>query len=93
MDSYQGVITTEHGQFTLHLLKRLRDFYLKDFLLKVDARFPILLDHASQESFQNNNEILREVETLFLKFLDFKNKVRNGELGETAQFLLSFTWI
>ena len=50
---------------------------------------PILPDNASQEPIQNNNKILCEVETLLLKFLDFKNRQQNGELGKTAQFLLS----
>ena len=90
MEYYQGVITTEHGQFTRHLLKALERLFFERFLAESGYEIPILLDHASQEPFQNNNEILREVETLLLKFLDFKNRVRNGELGETGQFLLSF---
>lgn len=84
--SHYNIVWTVHSAFT----EALEILLFERFLAESGDEIPILLHHASQELFQNNNEILHDGETLLPKFLDFKNRVRNGELGKTAQSWLSF---
>lgn len=91
--SLKGVLAGTHYNraWTVHSVfaEALERLLFERFIAESGEEIPVVLHHAAQDPFQNVSEILGQAENLFLKFQKFKNRVRSGELGKTAQFWLS----
>lgn len=81
--SLNGVLAGSHYSraWTVHsaFTKALERLLFERFIAESEDEIPVLLHHASQEPFRNNNEILREGETVVLKILKTEFEMVNLE--------------